>query len=329
MNRLLQHLGKPLGVVIALILVGTVLVAWQAFRGDPEYHVRLRQAGGLAPGNAVRIAGLRVGKVTSVEADKDEVDVAFTISEDTDVVELTEDTKAEVKLQSLLGQRFLALTPGAAAPLAEGDTVAVRHAQDNYTMEQFWLESIPVVEQLDLGMIEQALDTLATDLEIEPEQMQATLQGLAGVAEMVEGREEQFDSLLTSTQQVTDLVLDQTDRLDKLLVNGAAVMAMIHERRESLRQMLRTGHRFVTGLTTLARDTAPELKPLLRDLRKVLKTFEKHSADLDRTLRLAGPTMRVFTNATGDGPWLGVNAPNAIFPDDLICTTLILVEDCS
>ena len=59
----------------------------------------------------------------------------------------------------------------------------------------------------------------------------------------------------------------------------------------------------------------------------VLRTLNDHRADLDRTLELAGPTMRVFTNATGDGPWLGVNAPWAIFPDDLVCT--LTTEDCS
>jgi phospholipid/cholesterol/gamma-HCH transport system substrate-binding protein len=328
MDALRKQLSTPLGVVVALILVGTVLVGWQLFRGDPTYHARLAQSGGLEPGSAVRVAGLRVGKVTDVRAEMDQVHVTFSLTEDPDRIGLTQDTKVEVKLQSLLGQRYLALTPGSASPLAEGGTIAIAHALDNYTMERFWLESIPQVQQLDLDVMERALDTLATDLRLDPEQLQATLRGVAGISEMVQTREEQFDELLSSTEQLAGLVLDQTANLDRVMVNGAAVMEMVHERRESLRQMLRAGHRFVTGLTALVEATAPQLAPLLRDLKEVLEVFEAHRADLDLTLELAGPTMRVFTNATGDGPWLGVNAPNAIFPDDLMCTLSLVAGDC-
>ncbi|WP_068120027.1 hypothetical protein [Nocardioides massiliensis] len=51
----------------------------------------------------------------------------------------------------------------------------------------------------------------------------------------------------------------------------------------------------------------------------MLRTLNRQEKHLGRTLRLAGPTMRVFTNAAGDGPWLGVNAPYAILPDNLLC----------
>ena len=95
---------------------------------------------------------------------------------------------------------------------------------------------------------------------------------------------------------------------------------------ETLRALLTDAHRFTTGLAAVVRKSAPQLEPALKDMKKVLAVLDKHRADLDRTLALAGPTMRVFTNATGDGPWLGVNAPWAIVPDDLVCS--ITPEDC-
>lgn len=210
--------------------------------------------------------------------------------------------------------------------LADGGTIGVRHALDSYTIERFWLESTPQIEELDLDRIQEAVDVLGTDLDIAPDRLRDALDGIAGVSAIVNDREQQLDDLLTSTKAVTRLVLDQTDELDKVLTNGTAVMVMVQQRRETIRALLTDAHRFVTGLAAVVRTSAPQLEPALRDVKTVLAVLDRHRADLDRTLALAGPTMRVFTNATGDGPWLGVNAPWAILPDDLVCS--LTPEDC-
>ncbi|MEV5002651.1 MCE family protein [Nocardioides sp. LML1-1-1.1] len=322
----MTRLGWPLRIIAALVVLGLVLLGVRALSGAPEYHVRLRHAAGLEPGDDVRVAGLKVGKVTAVEADRDQVDVSFALDQAPADLGVTDDSAVEVKLLSILGQRFLSLTPGKGGALADGGTIAVEHAVDSYTIERFWLDSTPQVESLDLRRIQQAVDVLATDLKVTPDALRDAVDGIAGVSAMVTGREQQIDDLLTSTRAVTSLVLQQTDALDRVMTNGTAVMLMIQQRKETLRVLLRDAHRFVTGLSAVVRQSAPQLAPALRDLRTVLKVLQQHRKDLDRTMALAGPTMRVFTNATGDGPWLGVNAPWAIVPDDLVCS--ITPEDC-
>lgn len=321
-----QRLAWPLRIVVGLVLVGLVAIAVRTISGDPTYHARLRHAAGIEAGDDVRVAGLKVGTVTGVEADRDQVDVSFTLDQAPAEIGLTSDSAVEVKILSILGQRFLSLTPGDGEALSDGSTIAVEHARDSYTIERFWLETTPQVEALDLERIQGAVDVLATDLAIEPEQLRDALDGIAGVSAIATKREQQIDDLLASTRAVTDLVISQTAEIDEVMANGTLVMVMVQQRRETLRALLTNAERFVTGMTALVRTTAPQLKPALRDLQKVLRTLVEHKADLDETLRLAGPTMRVFTNATGDGPWLGVNAPWAIFPDDLFCS--ITPEDC-
>lgn len=321
-----RRLGPPLRAIALLVVIGLVVLGVRSVGGDPSYHARLRHAAGIEAGDDVRMAGLKVGKVVAVEADRDQVDVAFVLSEAPEDLGLTGDSTVEVKLLSILGQRFLSLTPGSGEVLADGATIAVDQALDSYTIERFWLETTPQVEALDLDRIQEAVDVLATDLSVSPTALRDAVDGIAGVSSIVKDREEQLDHLLSSTRAVTSLVLDQTDELDRVMANGTAVLVMVQQRKETLRVLLRDAHRFVTGLTALVRESAPQLAPALRELRTVLGVLRKHRAQLDRTLELAGPTMRVFTNATGDGPWLGVNAPWAIFPDDLVCS--ITPEDC-
>ena len=326
-NDTWRRLGWPLRVVVLVVVLGLAVLALRAVGGTPDYHARLRHAAGIEAGDDVRVAGLKVGKVIAVEADRDQVDVRFTLDQAPSDLGLTSDSSVEVKLLSILGQRFLALTPGSGEALADGSTISVEHALDSYTIERFWLESTPQVEALDLDRIQQAVDVLGTDLDVAPTALRDALDGIAGVSAIANDRERQLQDLLNSTNAVTRLVLDQTDELDKVLTNGTVLMVMVQQRRETLRALLGDAHRFTTGLAAVVRRSAPQLAPALADLKKVLAVLDKHRADLDRTLALAGPTMRVFTNATGDGPWLGVNAPWAIIPDDLVCS--VTPEDCS
>lgn len=306
-------------LLIAAALAALVAVALSLIPDGDRYHARLGHAGGLRAGDAVRIAGLDVGTVTSVEARRDQVEVEFRLDADT---RLTRDTQVEVKLESLLGKRFLALTPGDGATLDADGTLPRANASDPWTIEEFWLESAPKLEQLDLDALESSIDVLAGELDTAPRDVRKALDGLTGLSGMVNRRDAQLQQLLTTTRSVTTTVTDQTDELEALMLDADKVLTMVQQRREALRVLLRDSRRLAGRLTALARTTQPELEPALRKVRTVLGVLSTQRKELDKVLAMAGPTMRLYTNAAGDGPWLGVNAPWFVLPDDLWCLTM-------
>ncbi|NHA01786.1 MCE family protein [Nocardioides sp. W3-2-3] len=93
----MARLGWPLRVVAAALVLGLVLLGVRTLGGAPEYHVRLRHAAGLKPGDDVRVAGLRVGKVATVTADRDQVDVGFSLDKAPADLGITDDSAVEVK----------------------------------------------------------------------------------------------------------------------------------------------------------------------------------------------------------------------------------------
>lgn len=323
----LRRLAWPLKAVVALTVIGMVVLLVHVLQGTATYHVRLHSAAGLRPGAEVRVAGIKVGKVTAVTAVRDQVDVAFHLDADPSADGITTDSRSEVKLLSILGQRYLSLATGSGPALADGGTIGVDHALDAYTMDRFWLDSVPKVEALDLPELQRAIKVLSGSMAVDPRQLGDALSGISDVARLVRTHEGRIDALLSATHAVTRLVLGQTRHFDTILTRGGQVLATVYQRRALLSALLRDAHRFVTGLTAVVRASAPQLEPGLRDLRSVLATLDAHRNEIDQTLRLAGPTIRVFTNAAGDGPWLGVNAPYAVIPDDLVCS--ITPEKCS
>src|SRR4051812_5928115 len=115
------------GAVSLVVLVAIVLMAFKAdslplIGGGDTYYAAFSDSSGLKPNDEVRIAGVRVGKVTGVGLDGDHVKVTFKISSSAD---FGKDTNAEIKVKTLLGAMFLALEPKGSGQLHAGSTIPV------------------------------------------------------------------------------------------------------------------------------------------------------------------------------------------------------------
>ena len=105
-----------LSLLVTSIVIASLLdINGQAATG---YLADFSNASGLQPGDTVRIAGVEVGKVSSVTLDNDHAVVSFSVDDSQPV---TSTTRAAIHFENLLGQRFLALLagrPGGTAPAA-------------------------------------------------------------------------------------------------------------------------------------------------------------------------------------------------------------------
>lgn len=111
--------------VMCLVFMFVLVTVFGQFRFEPRvsYHAVFPNVSGLKNGNFVRVAGVEVGKVTGMRLQRDgTVTVDFAIDEN---VALTEGTKAAVRYENLVGDRFLALEdgPGPVRRLVAGATI--------------------------------------------------------------------------------------------------------------------------------------------------------------------------------------------------------------
>lgn len=107
------YIGLGLFVVVTL---GALVYLAQAIGalgggGGTEYELRLRHAAGLVENNAVKIAGVKVGRVAEISVDHDIAVLTLQIDEQ---IVLHSDTMAIVRAKSLLGEKYLQLHPGTA-----------------------------------------------------------------------------------------------------------------------------------------------------------------------------------------------------------------------
>lgn len=306
-------------VLVLCIAVGGYYL-YRGFTGPISYEAQLHDAAGLQTGDEVRIAGITVGTVSSIEAKGAAVDVDFNVDRD---VALTVDTRTEVKLGSLLGQRYLQLDLGDGPTLAHGGTLPLSDANDSYTLEQFWIDASPVIGELDLPTLTNAIKVLEQSTS-SSSSTQAALDGLTSVANIINSRSTQLTQLVAATRAVTDQIVAQKSQISSLLSNGAAVFSLIAQRRNAISRLLADGRSLVTTLTSMAKKNSAPMHTATVQLNKILGVLQKEEANLTKTLQLANPAMRLYVNSAGDGPWIGVNAPGLILPDSYWCLQLRL-----
>lgn len=112
------------------VLVGIVCLGYLSIKlgkleliGGDRYEVdaQFTTASGLKPGAAVEIAGVEVGRVKSIALKEDRAMVRLQVENGT---KLYTDTIASIKTRGIIGEKFLALSPGGGGdPLKAGDTI--------------------------------------------------------------------------------------------------------------------------------------------------------------------------------------------------------------
>lgn len=115
----------------AFVLLGLAAIAWFAIQAGARFPVagstysinaRFSNAGGLKPGSQVFLAGVPVGRVDKIYLDPQ---FAAIVQLEIDKnVQLPNDTIASIKTSGLLGDKFIALSPGSATQnFAPGGTI--------------------------------------------------------------------------------------------------------------------------------------------------------------------------------------------------------------
>lgn len=294
-----------IGAASLLAIVALVLVAFKAdslpiIGGGDTYYASFSDSSGLKPNDEVRIAGVRVGKVTSVDLDGDHVRVAFKIKTDSS---FGRETGAEIKVKTLLGAMYLSLDPQGSGQLEEGSTIPESRTRSAYDVVDAFSGLAERAEKINLDQLTTSLNTLAKATENTPEELKSTLSGLSALSANVAARDQQVNLLLTNLKKVSGVLADRNADVVALMKDGDVLLRALVARRESVHTLLVSTSKLSTELTALVQQSRGDLKPALANLTGVVNVLRKNQTNLDDSLRLLAPFYRVFQNTLGSGPW--------------------------
>jgi phospholipid/cholesterol/gamma-HCH transport system substrate-binding protein len=210
------------------VLAGTIA---NVQLGDKvRYSAIFTDATGLQKGDDVRIAGVRVGEVTSIgiitRGGRAEAKVGLKVLRSS---ALTEGTNAVIRYRNLIGQRFVALTQGtgSAAVLPSGATIPDSRTQPALDLDTLFNGFKPLFAALSPQDVNQ----------------------LSGeIIEVLQGEGGSINQLLAHTASLTSTLADRDAVIGRVVTNLNAVLGTVQQRDTQLGSLVDQLTRFVSGL---------------------------------------------------------------------------------
>jgi phospholipid/cholesterol/gamma-HCH transport system substrate-binding protein len=302
----------PIGAIGIAVILLLLIAAFRAgdlplIGGGDTYHAAFAESGGLKLNDEVRIAGVRVGKVTEVALKDGKVDVAFKVKTPS---KFGTETVAAIKVKTLLGAMFISLEPKGPGQLKEGSTIPLERTRSPYDVVQAFSGLADRAERIDTKRLAKSIDTLAALTKDTPAAFQGTLRGLSRLSETVASRNEQIGELLGNLDTVSGTLANRDEDIIALMKDSDVLLRALVARRESVHRLLVSTSRLSQELTLLVKQTRADLKPALTNLQGVVNVLLKNQSNLDESLRLMAPFYRVFQNTLGSGPWFDTYIAN-------------------
>lgn len=276
--------------------------------GGSTYAAQFSEAGGIRSEDEVRVAGVKVGHVETVELAGDHVRVKFKV-EDEDT-RLGTKTGAAIRIKTVLGRMYLSVEPAGPGRLDPATEIPLDRTVSPYNVVEAFTDLTETTERIDTKQLATALGTLSDTFENTPDEVRNTLNGLSRLSRTIASRDEQLKTLLKNSRTVTKVLSDRDDELVKLLKDGDLLLKEIQARRELIHQLLISTQNLSLQLTGLVADNRAQLEPALRKLAGVVALLRKNQANLDKSIELLAPFVRVFANTLGTGPWFDTYIPN-------------------
>ncbi len=278
-------------------------------------------AAGLRKGDDVKLAGVKVGRVTGIEADRDEglVTVKWVVN---DGVDIREEAGADIALETLLGSKFVRITQP-----TEGDDLMADLPSDKRVIpvdrtttpvDVFDLtrEATDRIEATDNDRLNDLILQLAEITKDKRGTVTDLIDSVDTLASAINEREGQLDALLESADELASNLADKDQTLVTLIDSSRTILDFLIQRRDELAAALGAGSDAVRSLSVLIDANAAELDAILDDLHPTLATVDANMPQLNRALAITGPAFYGQSLAGTHGPWQDIYVA-ALGPDIL------------
>jgi len=292
-----------IGIAGLLVLLIGFIVAMNFERlplvSGTTYQANFSEAAGLMPDNEVRVAGVKVGTVSSVELEGDHVAVKFRVEDEW----VGNNTTAAIKIKTLLGQKYLALDPRGNREQDPDQPIPMSRTMAPYDVIEAFSGLQKTVGSIDSQQLAQSFRTMSDTFSNTPDDVRGALNGLSALSQTIASRDQQLKELLANTANVSRTVADRNAEFEKLLADGNLLLQEIRNRREQVSSLLNGTRALSAQLSGLVDDNSAQLGPTLEQLNRVTAMLQRNQDNLSRSIEAFGPFTRLFANVLGTGRW--------------------------
>ena len=266
-------------LVITVGLAPQKLISWAT---SIKHQALFSEAGGLVPGNDVKVSGVKVGTVSDVALQRGKALVTFLVN---GAVHLGSDTTAHIRTGTLLGQRVLTLESDGKGTLKASDVIPVTRTGSPYSLTQSLSDFTANTADTDTAALNQSLNTLSDTIDRISPQLGPTFDGVSRLSRMLNERNESLSGLLKSAADVTGILGERSQQVNALLLNANDLLGVLDQRRYAIVNLLANTSALSRQLSGLVADNEKDLAPALEKLNSVTAMLEKNNDNITKAMK--------------------------------------------
>ncbi len=294
--------GLRYATVIALVavLVGGVYVL--SSQGNNRTIVGyFTSAVGIYPGDQVRVLGVPVGSIDTIEPRPSDVKITMSVSKD---VEIPKDAKAVIISPNLVSARFVQLTPAYTGGAVLPDGGSIELARTAVPVE--WDEVKEALTQLAVqlgpttgsmqGPLGAAINQAADTLDGKGESFHNALRELSQVAGRLGDSRSDIFGTVKNLQVLVDALSASNEQIVQFAGNVASVSQVLADSSRHLDNTLGTLNNALSDIRGFLHENNSTLVDTVNKLNDFAQTLSDQSDNIEQVLHVAGPGITNFYN---------------------------------
>ncbi|ODR09576.1 mammalian cell entry protein [Mycolicibacillus koreensis] len=323
-EQAVAHRSRRNGVIALAVIVAALSATGLAYinpLGKHSYTAHLSTSGGVRPGDEVRIAGVKIGKVTGVRLDRTEVAMTFEAQQS---VFIGSESTLDIKMLTPLGGHYVALDPKGDRPLGH-DTLPASQSSTPFEISDIIQTATPIIEDVDGTVIHRTFTEVANAANRYPDSLRDVLTSAHLLTDSLSQVTDDFRRGLTFTNNTFEALLGNRDQLVSLTENLASLGETYTAKAVDIVE-------YFTGLSELARIVdrlmvfyGREVRPIVNGIDDIIDTLVAHPDRLGKAAINLGQILEiVWPMLSGNG--ITVDEGNFLVPGQDLCLPNIMKQ---
>ncbi len=299
------------GIAVVLILVGTagaLLLSGGVFARTYPVRAVFTDAGGIATGDQVTVAGLDAGTVKGIHIEQGRVVMDLAVDKG---VEMPADSRAEVVIETLLGKRSVNLVAGqdTAHTLQEAGAIPVERTATPIDITDLNDISVRLLNESDADALNELLLQVTTITKGKSSEITELVSGLADLIEAVDSRRDQLSGLISALRTLSETFGERDQTLVSLIDHLDPVLQNLSAHQDDLARLLVATDGASHEVADLIERNRPVLDDTLNSLHSDLQVLDRHQLDLAATVAYLEQSIQGYASVAYSGGTCGTEQP--------------------
>ncbi|MCI2417093.1 MCE family protein [Saccharopolyspora sp. K220] len=292
-------------VLVTVLATGLLVltIANRDLRSAESYTARFTDVTNLNEGDEVRISGVKVGEVESIElVDRRFAEVRFNVSDR----RLPSSVTATIKYRNLVGQRYIALEQGAdntGGFLAPGSTIPLQRTKPALDLTVLLGGFKPLFQALSPEDVNKLSYEIIQVLQGEGGTVESLLAHTASLTSTIASRDQVIGQVIDNLNGVLDTVNARDQQLSELIGQLQQVVSGLSADRDAIGDAVTAMDGLTNSTAGLLVDARPGLQEDIVGLGQLSQNLNDNEVITEQVLRNMPGKIETIARTASHGSW--------------------------